>query len=136
METQPGLRVLLVGATPDGVAGLAAPLREAGYGVACVADGPGALRAVEDTHPDVVILDRGLPQGSRSVARGIQALAAWKKPFLIALTGKGEPGEYRESGDTGIDLYLVEPADLDKLVGLLRRFQEVLQGVADFDPMI
>src|SRR5262245_28831680 len=127
METQRGLRVLLVGEAPDGVAGLAGPLQHAGYVVDLAADGPAAARAVEETHPDVVILDRGLPLGGRSVARGIQAVAAWKKPFLIALTGRGEPGEYRESGDTGIDLYLVEPADLDKLVGLLRRFQEVLQ---------
>ena len=70
METQPGLRVLLVGKAPDGVAGLAVPLQHAGYAVDLVAEGSAALQAVEFV---------GLPECQLNLSQAVTYLATAPK---------------------------------------------------------
>lgn len=83
-----------------------------------------ARRALASVHSDVVILDRGLPDGD-----GMQLLEEWRAagvqtPVLI-LTARDAVRDRVDGLHSGADDYLVKPFDLDELVArlyaLLRR---------------
>ena len=134
MPHQPGLRVLVIAAPAESVEPWAGALRAAGHQVDVVTDGPSALRLAHAAPPDVVVLDAAGLGGA--LARGIEEQAGWRKPFVIALVEPAQPLSPRPSADAGIDLHLVKPLDPDGLLGLLRRFQRIVQDVEGFDPGI
>jgi len=118
------MRVLVVEDNPRAADSLAALLRQAGHEVEVVADGPAAVRAAENQHPDVVLLDIDLPGPSGwEVAKVLHALPADKRPLLVAVTGHGDDEDRRRSREAGIDLHLTKPVDADRLQQLLGRFR-------------
>jgi CheY-like chemotaxis protein len=60
------------------------------------------------------------------VARKIRKQAAFKRPFLVAISGYGTEEDQRRSQEAGIDLHLVKPVDPVELLKLLRRCQRFL----------
>ncbi len=91
--------------------------------VATIAEARGALAAVAS---DVVILDRGLPDGD-----GLELLEAWRDagvatPVLV-LTARDAVHDRIEGLQGGADDYLVKPFDLDELVA---RLQALLRRAA------
>jgi CheY-like chemotaxis protein len=131
------LRVLVVEDHRESAEALALSFREQGHEVAVAPDGPSALEAVRAAQPDVVFLDFLLPGiDGCEVAKGIRRLSAWRRPFLVALTGLGDEPSQRRSQEAGIDLHLVKPVDPATLHGLLRRLQAFLRDIERFDPGI
>jgi two-component system CheB/CheR fusion protein len=95
-------------------------LRLYGYDVEAAAEGPSALRAVQDSSPDVVLLDIGLPKmDGWLMAKQIREQTGWKRPLLVAVTGYGTQADRLRSQEAGIDLHLVKPVDPQQLAGLL-----------------
>jgi CheY-like chemotaxis protein len=136
MQKQPGLHVLVVGDKRSLAATLVQSVQADGHEVATVPDGPSALEAAQAALPDVVFLDTPLPgPEGYAVATKIKGLSAWKRPMLVAFA---EPDKSESSlrFQDGIDLLLVEPVSPDKLQDFLRRFQRIVQDMADFDPVI
>ena len=91
--------------------------------VTTIAEARGALAAVAS---DVVILDRGLPDGD-----GLELLEAWRDagvatPVLV-LTARDAVHDRIEGLQGGADDYLVKPFDLDELVA---RLQALLRRAA------
>jgi CheY-like chemotaxis protein len=118
------LRVLVVEDDEDTAASLSMLLRLYGYDVEAAADGPGALRAVQASRPDVVLLDLGLPKmDGWAVARQIRKQTGWRRPFLVAISGYGTQADQFRSQEVGIDLHLVKPVDPEELEVLLKRFE-------------
>ena len=118
------MRVLVVEDNPKAADSLAALLRQAGHEVEVATDGPTAVSAAENQHPDVVLLDIGLPGlCGWEVAKTLRALPANKRPLLVALTVFGEDVDRRRSREAGIDLHLTKPVDPDRLQQLLGRFR-------------
>jgi CheY-like chemotaxis protein len=96
-------------------------LEIAGHTVYDAADGPGGLEFLEAEHPDVAIIDIGLPgQDGYQVARRIREHPDGRTMILIALTGYGRPTDHQRSVEAGFDHHLVKPADLDTLARLLQ----------------
>jgi CheY-like chemotaxis protein len=52
------------------------------------------------------------------VARRLRALGA-RRPYLIALTGYGQPEDIRRAREAGFDSHLLKPVDPDALVKVL-----------------
>ena len=137
MQRPRGLRVLVVEDHQESAEALALSFREQGHEVAVASDGRSALEAVQAAQPDVVFLDILLPGiDGCEVAKDIHRLSAWRRPFLVALTGLDDEPSQRRSQESGIDLYLVKPVHPATLHGLLRRFQVFLQDIEGFDPSI
>ena len=137
MQTPRGLRVLVVEDHRESAEALARSFREQGHEVAVAPDGPSALEAVRAAQPDVVFLDILLPGiDGCEVAKDIHRLSAWRRPFLVALTGLDDERSQRRSQESGIDLYLVKPVHPAMLHGLLRRFQVFFLDIGGFDPGI
>jgi two-component system OmpR family response regulator len=121
------LKVIVVEDHEDTASTFAILLGLYGYEAEVATDGPSALRAVQASPPDVVLLDIGLPKmDGWEVARQIHEQAALKMPFLVAVSGYGTEADRRRSKEAGIDLHLVKPVDPVELLKLLRRCQRFL----------
>jgi CheY-like chemotaxis protein/anti-sigma regulatory factor (Ser/Thr protein kinase) len=117
------LRVLVVDDNIDVAEGLALWFRLKGFEDRIAFDGPAALTAVEDFHPEVVILDIGLPGlDGFEVARRLRAQPGMAHALLIALSGYGPAQGQRCAQATGFDYHLAKPVDPDKLYTLIHKY--------------
>jgi len=101
---------------------LARGLREEGYSVELVGDGPGALDALlapGDDRYDVVILDVLLP-GCDGLMVCRQARAAGRRVPILLLTARGAVEDRVRGLDAGADDYLTKPFAFDELLARLR----------------
>jgi two-component system, chemotaxis family, CheB/CheR fusion protein len=113
-------RILVVDDNADSAESSASLLRLDGHEVQVARDGQTALRSVQDFHPDVVLLDIGLPgMDGYEVARQIRAMPDSGNILLIAHSGYGEAEHREKSRQAGFDHHLVKPADLSQLTELI-----------------
>ncbi len=120
-----GHRVLVLDDNEDSRESIAALIESWGCVVKTAADGNGAIAAASAFHPDVVLLDIGLPDvDGREVARRIRALPGLAHVFIIAMTGYGSEQDRQASRKAGIDRHMVKPVDLRALARMLERLPE------------
>jgi len=121
------MRVLVVEDDLDTALSLSLLLRTKGYEVEVAPNGEVGVAAARQAHPDVVILDIGLPHmNGWQVAREMAEQPAPKRPLLVAVSGFGDEESRRRSEEAGIDLHLVKPVEPDYLQHLLSRFERVI----------
>lgn len=93
-------------------------LREAGHLVVAVDDGVDALRFLETTTPDAVVLDLGLPRLSgQDVYREMQAQGMAHVVPVVVVTGNAPSGIEQQ----GFACVLRKPLDPDDLVATVQR---------------
>ncbi len=114
------LRVLVVEDNEDNRDALKLLVEHLGHEVDAVEDGlRGVARALEE-HPDIMLVDLGLPgRDGYEVARRVRgALGAGVK--LVAVTGYGQPEDRRRAIAAGFDQHLTKPVDYDTLGRVFR----------------
>ena len=95
-------------------------LSAAGHQVSVASSSEQALRALEEQQPDVCVLDIGLPDMTgHALATRLLAMAAPRRPLMVALTGYGQPEDRVRSAQAGFDHHLVKPVDVGQLLALL-----------------
>jgi two-component system KDP operon response regulator KdpE len=88
------------------------------YEVAVAADGASGLAAMASQHPDVVILDLGLPDmDGTDVIRGVRG---WSATPIIVLSAAGQESQKVAALDAGADDYVTKPFGMDELLARLR----------------
>jgi CheY-like chemotaxis protein len=118
------LRILVIDDGRDTVITMRALLRKLGHEVETASDGERGLEIAEQTCPDVVISDIGLPGiDGYEVARQIRQHPQLRDKFLVAVTGYGQDEDRRRAAEAGFNEHLTKPIDLRDL----RRF---LSGVS------
>jgi two-component system CheB/CheR fusion protein len=81
-------RILVVDDNTDAAESLAMLLTLDGYVVETACDGPSALQLATDFHPEVVLLDIGLPgMDGFEIGRRLRAMPRLANTLLIALSG-------------------------------------------------
>jgi two-component system KDP operon response regulator KdpE len=111
-------RVLVVDDEPQILRGMGTNLRARGYDVETAPDGEQALEVAARTHPDVVILDLGLPGiDGIDVIRGLRA---WTQIPIIVLSARDQERDKVEALDAGADDYVSKPFGMDELLARLR----------------
>jgi signal transduction histidine kinase/ActR/RegA family two-component response regulator len=116
-----GRRVLIIEDNPDGRETLRTMLEMWGHKVEVAADGQQGLDQALALRPEVALVDIGLPMlDGYEVARRVRA-ALGKSIFLIALTGYGQPHDFRRAFEAGFDAHLVKPAEPEELHELLEQ---------------
>ena len=111
-------RVLVVDDEPQIVRALVINLRARGYEVDAAHDGASALELAAARHPDVVLLDLGLPDmDGTQVIRGLRG---WTKIPVIVLSARHASDEKVEALDAGADDYVTKPFGMDELLARLR----------------
>ena len=93
-------------------------LEVAGYEVTIVGDGGAALASARGEHPDLVVLDLGLPTiDGLDVARELRRTATTP---IVMLTARGEESDRIVGLELGADDYLVKPFSPKELVARVR----------------
>jgi CheY-like chemotaxis protein len=113
------LRVLVVDDNVDSAEMMLMLLGSMGHEAQLAHDGKSALALVAAHHPQVVLLDIGLPDmDGYEVARQIRARHS--EPMrIIALTGWGQDEARQRAREAGFDHHLTKPTDPDMLERLL-----------------
>lgn len=111
-------KVLVVDDEPALARALAINLRAHGWDVVTAADGRSALDAAATTHPDVVVLDLGLPDmdGTEVIA----GLRGWTKVPIVVLSARQHGEDKVEALDLGADDYVTKPFAMNELMARLR----------------
>jgi CheY-like chemotaxis protein len=110
----------------DAADSLAMLLRVDGNDIRTAYDGAEALEVAEVFHPEVVLLDIGLPKlNGYDVARRMRQQPWGHSATLVALTGWGKDEDRRLSQDAGFNAHLVKPVDLAVLEALLSGLQVI-----------
>jgi two-component system KDP operon response regulator KdpE len=114
-------RVLVVDDDPQLSRALRITLRAAGYEVETAGDGRTALREAADQHPDLVILDLGLPDldGTEVLA----GLRPWFTGPVLVLSARADSQDKVGALDAGADDYVSKPFDMSELLARLRALQ-------------
>lgn len=115
--SSPG-RVLVVDDEPALARALAINLRAHGWEVTTAADGKGALDAAATTHPDVIVLDLGLPDMDGTEV--ISGLRGWTSVPIVVLSARQHGEDKVEALDLGADDYVTKPFAMNELMARLR----------------
>ncbi|GAA4611729.1 hypothetical protein GCM10023195_49880 [Actinoallomurus liliacearum] len=111
-------RVLVVDDEPQITRAISLNLRARQYDVTVAADGSEALRRAGDWHPDVVILDLGLPDlDGLDVIHGLRG---WSQVPIIVLSGRIGAEDKITALDAGADDYVTKPFGVDELLARIR----------------
>ena len=97
---------------------MAANLRARGYDVDLAETGEQALQLAARHHPDVVLLDLGLP-GMDGLAV-IDGLRGWTQVPIVVLSARGSERDKVAALDAGADDYVSKPFGMDELLARLR----------------
>jgi two-component system KDP operon response regulator KdpE len=118
MPEQGNLRILVVDDEKAIRSFLKTSLSSYGYSVFEAATGRKALEAAVEVHPDIIVLDLGLPDigGMEVIAR----IRKRTKTPIIILSVRDDPAEKIVALDAGADDYLTKPFSTEELLARLR----------------
>ena len=111
-------RILIVDDEPNIVATVAPLLRARGYEVLSAMTGRGGLDMVDQTHPDLVVLDLGLPDIT-GVELCRQVRQASTMPIVV-LSARAAEGDKVAALDAGADDYVTKPFGAEDLLARIR----------------
>jgi signal transduction histidine kinase len=115
-------RVLVVDDNEDSAASMALLLQSVGHAASTANDGHAALEIAEQSRPEVVLLDLGMPGlDGYEVAKRLRSQPWGKDVLLIALTGWGQQEARDRSRTAGFDAHLVKPVEFDALLRIVNR---------------
>ncbi len=113
-------RILVVDDYADAAESLTMLLQAEGHEVEMADCGIKAIERAQVFHPQVVLLDIGLPDlNGYEVAKRLRALPEFRDAFLIALTGYGQTEDRELSKSAGFNYHLLKPLDFKELSSLL-----------------
>ena len=127
-------RVLVVDDEPQILRALRINLRVRGYEVETARDGAAALHVAAHFHPDLVVLDLGLPD--MEGAEVIAGLRGWTTVPIIVLSGRAGSADKVEALDAGADDYVTKPFGLDELLARIRAVTRRVQPVGTESPLV
>lgn len=105
-----------------------------GFEVTTAANGAGALRAFAETHPDVVVLDLGLPDmDGTEVLAGIRRQSAAP---VIVLSARADSTDKVGALDAGADDYVTKPFGMDELLARLRAAVRRASATVEAEPVV
>jgi len=125
-------RILVVDDEPQIVRALSINLRARKYDVDTASDGTSALRAATHHHPDLVVLDLGLPDMEGTEV--IRGLRGWTTIPIIVLSGRAESHDKVDALDAGADDYLTKPFGIDELLARIRAVTRRTQPPGETPP--
>jgi two-component system KDP operon response regulator KdpE len=111
-------RVLIVDDEPQLLRALRINLTARGYEVLTAANGAQAMESARSGHPDIVVLDLGLPD-----VDGVEVIAdlrRWTPLPIVVLSGRTDGHDKVGALDAGADDYVTKPFSVDELLARIR----------------
>ncbi|WP_117212300.1 response regulator [Allorhizocola rhizosphaerae] len=112
------IKVLVVDDEPQLLRALRINLRARGYDVEVAAKGATALKTAATYHPDLIVLDLGLPD--MDGVDVIRQVRGWSDTPIIVLSGRAGSGDKVTALDSGADDYVTKPFGIDELLARMR----------------
>ncbi|MEV4110010.1 response regulator [Nonomuraea sp. NPDC049695] len=111
-------KILVVDDEPQILRALRINLAARHYEVAVAADGASALREAADWHPDLVVLDLGLPDIDGVDV--IHGLRGWTRMPIVVLSGRAGNQDKIDALDAGADDYVTKPFSIEEFLARIR----------------
>ncbi|NLP84952.1 response regulator transcription factor [Microbacterium sp. CFH 90308] len=127
------MKVLIADDDPQLVRALRITLTAHGYEVVAAPDGPSAIALAAKEHPDIVMVDLGMPR--LDGVGVIQALRGWSTAPIIVVSGRTGSADKVEALDAGADDYVTKPFQVDELLARLRALSRRV-ATASEDPVV
>lgn len=112
------MKILIADDDPQILRALRITLTARGYQVVTAGDGKAALDAATAAHPDLIVLDLGMP-GLTGV-EVIEAVRGWSAVPILVVSGRSESWDKVEALDAGADDYVTKPFAADELLARIR----------------
>lgn len=127
-------RLLLIDDEARFAEALAISLRPRGYDVHVATTGETGLEAAARLHPEVIVLDLGLPGiDGLEVLRGLRA---WTEASVVVLSARDAERTKVDALNSGADDYVTKPFGMDELVARLQAVQRRNGGRADEEAVV
>jgi len=133
-EPRAGARVLVVDDDRAILRTMEVNLRARGYDVLLAADGRLALALAARRHPDIVVLDLGLPDLDGLAV--IAGLRGWTSLPIIVLSARSTEDETVAALDAGANDYMTKPFGIAEFMARLRVALRVNGRPADESPVL
>jgi two-component system CheB/CheR fusion protein len=113
-------RVLIVDDNYDAANTMAMLIEELGGSTSIAHDATSGLQAADDTEPDVVFLDIGMPGvDGYETCRQLRRRRSKRAMVIVAVTGWGQPQDKQRALDAGFDAHLTKPVEAETLARIL-----------------
>lgn len=123
------MRILIADDDPQLLRALRITLTAKGYDVVIARDGAEAVRTAIDTHPDLYMLDLGMP--NLDGIEVIHALRGWTTAPILVVSGRTGAADKVDALDAGADDYVTKPFAMEELLARLRALGRRLTPVDD-----
>ena len=127
------MRILIADDDPQIVRALRITLTARGYDVVTAADGAEALRHAIDTHPDLIVIDLGMP-GLTGI-EVIEAVRGWSQVPILVVSGRTDSLDKVDALDAGADDYVTKPFAADELLARIRALSRRIPTSVD-EPVV
>jgi two-component system KDP operon response regulator KdpE len=127
------VKILIADDDPQMLRALRITLTARGYEIVTASDGTEALNAAIRSHPDIVVIDLGMP-GLTGI-EVIQALRGWSQVPVLVVSGRSESWDKVEALDAGADDYVTKPFSADELLARIRALSRRTPTASD-EPVV
>jgi two-component system KDP operon response regulator KdpE len=112
------VKILIADDDPQIIRALKVTLGARGYDIVTAADGTEALNQTIAHHPDLVMLDLGMPHlNGLEVIAGIRG---WSQVPILVVSGRTAAFDKVEALDAGADDYVTKPFSIEELLARIR----------------
>ncbi len=112
------MKIIVADDDPQMLGALRIILSAHGYEVVLARNGKEALDAVVKVHPELIILDLGMPQ--LNGIQVIEAIRGWSKVPILVVSGRTDSADKVNALDAGADDYVGKPFATDELLARIR----------------
>jgi two-component system KDP operon response regulator KdpE len=129
------VKILIADDDPQILRALKVTLGARGYDVVTAADGREALDLAATQHPDLVMLDLGMPHVDG--VEVITGLRGWSTVPILVVSGRTDAADKVEALDAGADDYVTKPFSMDELLARIRaQTRRLPSGSEDEQPVV
>ncbi|WP_312182044.1 response regulator [Arthrobacter sp.] len=123
------MRILLADDDIQILRALRITLAAYGYEVIAAQDGVSAVRKAVDSHPDLMVLDLGMP--GLSGMEVIEAVRGWSSIPILVISGRSDSADKVRALDLGADDYVTKPFSAEELLARIRALSRRTAAVQD-----
>jgi two-component system KDP operon response regulator KdpE len=127
------MKILIADDDPQILRALRITLGARGYEIVTAEDGQAAINAVIEHHPDLVMLDLGMPRLDGLAV--IQGLRGWSQVPILVVSGRTGATDKVEALDIGADDYVTKPFSIDELLARIRALTRRIPAAED-EPVV
>ena len=122
-------KVLIVDDEKDIVETIKFVVESQGYMCLCAYDGEAGLKKAKDNMPDLIILDVMMPNiNGFKISRLLKFDSKYKNIPIIMLTARSQKEDKMIGEETGADIYMTKPFDIEELVNNVKKLCPIETG--------